>query len=304
VTAPVLVVGDVVDDIVVRPLTPVTADSDTPSTITACPGGSAANQAAWLGSLGVPVRFAGRAGAADADAHAAALAACGVDARLAADLAAPTGRIVVLARGGRRDMYTDRGANLNLAPADLPDSLLDGAGLLHVSGYSLFDPGVAAAVGDLMRRARERGVDTSVDPASAAFLARTGAAAFRAWARGARLVFPNLDEGRLLTGEDEPAAVADALVADHPVVALKLGAGGVLVAARDGTRLRLPSVPAEVVDPTGAGDAFCAGFLAAWADGRPLDGCARAALATAARAVASVGARPPASARGRGSRPA
>ena len=303
-TAMTLVVGDVVDDIVVRPLTAVTPDSDTPSAISSCPGGSAANQAAWLGVLGARVRFAGRAAAADVPAHAAALAACGVEARLAADPSAPTGRIVVLARGGRRDMFTDRGANLNLEPADLPDSLLDGAGLLHVSGYSLVHPGVAAAVGDLMRRARERGVDTSVDPGSAAFLARTGAAAFRAWARGARLVFPNLDEGRLLTGEHDPGAVAEALLADHPVVALKLGAAGALVASRDGTRLRLPSVPVEVTDPTGAGDAFCAGFLTAWADGRSLEECARTALAVAARAVASVGARPPVSLRGCGSRPA
>ncbi|GAA2433701.1 PfkB family carbohydrate kinase [Actinomadura vinacea] len=300
----VLVVGDVIDDIVVRPLARATADSDTPSAITACPGGSGANQAAWLGVLGTGVRFAGRAGAADVDAHAAALAAAGVDARLAADPGAPTGRIVVLARGGRRDMYTDRGANLNLVPADLPDDLLDGVGLLHVSGYSLFHPAAGAAVGDLMRRARERGIDTSVDPGSAAFLARTGAAAFRGWARGARLIFPNLAEGRLLTGAREPAAVAAALLADHPVVALKLGADGALIAARDGTRLRLPSAPTPVVDPTGAGDAFCAGFLTAWAAGHDLDGCARAAVRTAARAVAAVGARPAAIGRGCEPRPA
>ncbi|GAA3934176.1 PfkB family carbohydrate kinase [Actinomadura viridis] len=288
----VLVVGDVIDDIVVRPLRPTAPDTDTPSAITAGPGGSGANQAAWLGALGARVRFAGRVGAADAAAHTAALAAAGVDARLAADPGAPTGRIVVLARGGRRDMYTDRGANLNLSAADLPDDLLDGVTLLHVSGYSLFQPGVRAAAGDLMRRARERGAATSVDPASAAFLADAGPEAFRAWARGARLIFPNLDEGRLLTGAREPSAVAAALLDDHPVVALKLGAEGALVAARDGTRLALPSAPAEVVDPTGAGDAFCAGFLAGWAAGRPLEDCARGAVAAAGRAVAAVGARP------------
>lgn len=300
----ILVVGDVINDIVVRPRTPVAADSDTPSTITASPGGSGANQAAWLGALGARVRFAGRAGADDIAAHSAALEAAGVDARLVADPRTPTGRIVVLAKGGRRDMFTDRGANLNLTRADLPDDLLDGAGLLHVSGYSLFHPGVGAAVGDLMRRARERGVATSVDPCSAAFLRDSGPEAFRAWARGARLIFPNLAEGRLLTGARSADAVATSLLGDYPVVALKLGADGALIASRDtalkGTasadaqsRLRLPSVPAEVVDPTGAGDAFCAGFLTAWVPGRPLDECARAALTAAASAVATVGARPP-----------
>lgn len=288
----VLVVGDVIDDIVVRPRRAVTADSDTPSTITACPGGSGANQAAWLGALGVPVRFAGRVAAADVAAHAGALAAAGVDARLAADPDAATGRIVVLAEGGRRDMYTDRGANLNLTSADLPGELLDGVRLLHVSGYSLFHPAVRDAVGGLVRRARERGAEVSVDPGSAAFLAGAGAEAFRDWSRRARLIFPNLDEGRLLTGRDDPYEVAAGLAADHDVVALKLGADGVLVATGGGVRLRLPSVPAEVVDPTGAGDAFCAGFLAAWTAARPLEECADGGLAAAARAIAAVGARP------------
>jgi sugar/nucleoside kinase (ribokinase family) len=288
----VLVVGDVIDDIVVRPRSAFAADSDTPSTISACPGGSGANQAAWLGVLGTPVRFAGRVGATDVASHTAALEAVGVDARLVPDPGAPTGRIVVLAREGRRDMFTDRGANLNLTPADLPDGLLDGVRLLHVSGYSLFHSQVSEAVADLVRRARERGIDTSVDPCSAAFLEGSGPARFRDWARGAQLIFPNLAEGRLLTGEHDPVAVADALLADYPVVALKLGAEGALVAARDGTRLRLPSAPAEMVDPTGAGDAFCAGFLTAWASHRPLDECAQAAVAAAARAIATVGARP------------
>jgi sugar/nucleoside kinase (ribokinase family) len=288
----ILVVGDVVNDIVVRPRAPVSADSDTLSEISDSPGGSGANQAAGLGALGARVRFAGRVGAADLAAHTTVLKAAGVDARLSADPDASTGRIVVLARDGRRDMFTDRGANLNLVPADLPDGLLDGAGLLHVSGYALFHPGVGAAVGDLMRRARVRGVDTSVDPCSAAFLRDSGPEAFRSWARGGQLIFPNLAEGRVLTGERAPDDVADALLADHPVVALKLGAKGALIASRDGTRLRFPSASAQVLDTTGAGDAFCAGFLTAWASGRPLDDCARAAIAAAAQAVATVGARP------------
>jgi len=292
-TGTVLVVGDVIDDLLVRPLDAEAPDTDTPARITACPGGSGANQAAWLGALGVPVRFAARVGAAGLAAHAAALRESGVDARLTADPRAPTGTIVVLSRDGRRDMYTDRGANLNLTAADLGDDLLDGIALLLVSGYALFHPGVAAAVGDLMRRARTREVPICVDPASAGFLRRTGAAAFTAWARGARLILPNLAEGRALTGADTPEAVAAALARAYPVVALKLGAAGALVATGAGDRVRVPAAPATVRDTTGAGDAFAAGFCAAWLAGRPLDACATAAVATAARAVTATGARPP-----------
>jgi sugar/nucleoside kinase (ribokinase family) len=294
VTAPgtILVVGDVIDDVVVRPLRAPAPDTDTPAEITACPGGSGANQAAWLGALGADVRFAGRTGARDAAGHAAALRASGVDARLAADPAAPTGQIVVLVRDGRRDMFTSRGANLNLTAADLPDTLLDGVALLHVSGYSLFHDGVRAAVTGLMARARRRGVALSVDPASAGFLRDTGAARFRTWTAPARLIFPNLAEGRLLTGARTPDGVADALTAAYDVVALKLGADGALVATADGTRLRLPPAPARVADPTGSGDAFCAGYLTAWISGAPPRACGDSALAAAARALATIGARP------------
>ena len=86
----ILVVGDVVDDISVQPLAEVTPASDTPATIRMAPGGSAANVAAWLGSLGVPTRFVGRVGADAVERHAAALQAHGVDARLAADPELPT----------------------------------------------------------------------------------------------------------------------------------------------------------------------------------------------------------------------
>lgn len=288
----VLVVGDVIDDVVVRPRRPPAPDTDTPAEITGCPGGSGANQAAWLGALGTDVRFAGRVGAADAGRHASALRTAGVDARLVADPDAPTGRIVIVSADGRRDMYTDRGANLNLVPADLPDDLLDGVAALHLSGYSFFHPGVRAAVTTLMSRARDRGAALSVDPASAAFLGDAGPDRFRTWTAGAGLVVPNLAEARILTGAASPEAATTTLTATYGIAAVTLGPEGTLVASADGTRLRLPAHPARVVDPTGAGDAFTAGFLTARLAARPLGACADAALAAAARAVSGTGARP------------
>ncbi len=89
-----LVVGDVVDDIVVRPLEPVNQASDTVSEIRRTHGGSGANVAAWLGALGADVRFVGRAGADGADRHVTALSAYGVDARVSADPDLPTATLV------------------------------------------------------------------------------------------------------------------------------------------------------------------------------------------------------------------
>ena len=164
----ILVVGDVMDDLVVRPLGPLVPRSDTPAHMERHPGGSGANTAAWLGVLGAEVRFAGRVGLADLRRHARALEACGVDARLAGDARTPTGSIVVLAHD--RSMFTDRGANLALGRDDLPDDLLEGVDHVHVSGYSLLEEGPRSAVLDLVARA---GVPWSVDPASPAFVADT-----------------------------------------------------------------------------------------------------------------------------------
>jgi sugar/nucleoside kinase (ribokinase family) len=294
VTQPlVVVVGDVINDIIVRPRGPIEVGTDTPSGIERSPGGSGANQAAWLAALHTPVRFVGRAGAPDAAYHRAALEQLGVDTWLASDHDVATGTIVVLVSpDGERSMFTDRGANRNLRAADVPEGVLDDARLLHISGYQFFEAGTRSALRHLWAAALSAGVPTSVDPASVAGVREVGRQSFLEWTSGAQLVFPNLDEGRLLTGRDEPDAIVEALLESYPVVALKLGSAGALVAAAGGRRVAVAARPAEVVDSTGAGDAFCAGFLSPWLRGGGLEDCALEAVTTAARAIGQVGARP------------
>lgn len=271
----ILVVGDVMDDLVVRPLGPLVPRSDTPALMERHPGGSGANTAAWLGALGAAVRFAGRVGLADLRRHARALEACGVDARLAGDARTPTGSIVVLAHD--RSMFTDRGANLALGREDLPDELLEGVTHVHVSGYSLLEEGPRTAVLDLIERGS---VPWSVDPASAAFVAGTP---FLEWTTGASVSFPN---------EDEAQVLGDRLADAYEVVVLKRGADGVRVLRRGGDAIDVPATTGAAIDQTGAGDAFAAGYLAALAQGEDDLGCAQAAVRAAAAAVSRPGARP------------
>jgi sugar/nucleoside kinase (ribokinase family) len=289
----VLVVGEVVDDVVVRPLTAVTRASDTIAEIRRTDGGSAANVAAWLGHLGADVRFVGRAGIDGAKRHAASLAAYGVDARIAADPDLPTAALVAtLEPDGDRTMYVDRAANATLSRADLPDDVLDGVGWLHLTGYSLFDDAVRPAVLDLAARAHARGCGVSVDPSSVGFLTGCGAETFLGWVAGADLLFPNLPEGQFLTGLAEPDAVALTLASRGGSVVVKQGADGAVMVS-GGELHRVAAVPTEVVDTTGAGDAFCAGFLSSWTGGRrDVDVALAAGAAVAARAVTLVGARP------------
>ena len=103
----VIVVGDIINDILVRPLSAVTTDSDTRAEIIRRPGGSAANLACWLGSLGSPVSFVGRVGHADHAYHCEYLTRFGVDARLAVDWDRETGTIVIIvdADGGRLERF-------------------------------------------------------------------------------------------------------------------------------------------------------------------------------------------------------
>ena len=293
-----LVVGDVIDDILVRPLEPVTPGSDTRAQVRRAPGGSGANLAAWLGwlgsvgpegpagsvgSVGLPgsvgprgsvgsvrpgVTFVGRVGAGDLERHARALRAYGVRPALAADPDRPTGTIVLLVgTDGERTMFVERGANPWLGPADLPHDLLEGTRLLHVSGYALFAEPARSAVLALAGEARRRGVPVSIDPGSAAFLREVGAERFLGWTRGALLAFPNADEAGVLTGLDEPEGAAAALCASYDVVVLTRGAEGAVVATRGADPVRCAADPVAALDSTGAGDAFAAGFLHAWLAG-------------------------------------
>jgi len=292
--ARIVVVGDVVNDIVVVPRGPIRTDTDTDSRVQPRPGGSAANTAAWAGSLGAAVDFVGTVGSADADYHTDTLRHAGVVPYVHVEPGMPTGSIVLIVEGQRRTMLTDRGANAALRPELLTDELLDAAGIVHVSGYSITKDHGRGAPTAMIAHARDRGVPVSVDPASTGYLADYGVDRFLAEMRGIDLLFPNLDEGALLSGETDPDRIGAALVEYFPTVVLKRGADGAILFRRG-----LPPQPvpaprvAQFVDPTGAGDAFAAGYLAEWMKTGDAEAAVRAATLVAARAVMLIGGRPP-----------
>lgn len=296
-TRKIAVCGDVINDILVKPLAAVAHGSDTVSVISARPGGSAANQAAWLAHLGADVVFAGRCGARDAGYHRDELSRQGVDARIAADEVAETGSIVIMVSpDGERTMFTDRGANLRLRRSDVA-TLLDGASVLHLTGYTFFAPPLLPVASSLIADARSRGIAVTVDPGSAAFLAGLVPGEFLNWTSGCAVCFPNVDEARVLTGGGrDPLTMAAQLTRHYAVVVLKLGGDGCLLAVPGKPPVPIPARAARTLDTTGAGDAFCAAFLSRWLDGRrdlaSLIAAAEFAAAVAAKAVAVLGGRP------------
>jgi sugar/nucleoside kinase (ribokinase family) len=291
--AEILVIGDVMRDVVVRPRAAPVPGSDCPAAIALHRGGSGANPATWLARLGVRVALAARVGAADHAAECAALARAGVIPYLAADPALPTGTLVALIdEAGERSFLTDRGANAALARADLPDALLASLRHLHVAGYALFAPGPRAAVLDFVAAAAARGVRWSVDAASTGFLAACGAAAFLGWTATADLFLANSAEATLLAGEAAAERQLAALGADRRLVIVKRGAAGAIGAGPglDPVALAAPAVATE--DTIGAGDAFLAGFLAARLRGEAMAGCLAAGIAAGAEAASRPGGQP------------
>jgi len=290
----IVLVGDVMNDIVVVPRGPLRLDTDTDARIQPRPGGSAANTAAWAASLGAPVDFVATVGSDDADFHADALRQSGVTPHLQIEPGMPTGTIVLIIEGQRRSMLTDRGANAALRPESLTDALLDDAALLHMSGYTITKDVARDAPLEMLRRAKERGVFLSMDPASKGYLEDYGVGRFLDHMSDVDLIFPNLDEGALLAGETEPDRIGAALAERFPFVVLKRGPQGATLYRRDEPPLEVPAPRIEnFVDPTVAGDAFAAGFLSRWAKDRDAEAALRQAVQVAARAVMLIGGRPP-----------
>jgi sugar/nucleoside kinase (ribokinase family) len=294
----IIVLGDVMTDIIVKVEDTVRFGSDTRARCCTMAGGSGANQAAWLSGRGLQVHFVGCVGDDPfGRAHLQAFANTGISAHCAALRQTSTGMIIVLVQAnGDRTMITDRGANSGLAPAHLPTEIFKTGDWFHLSGYTLLDPltrdtGLAA-----LQLARDLGMHISVDPSSTAPLVEAGPQRFLEWTRGADLCFPNLDEGGLLTGETNEEAIATALCRWYGGVALKLGSRGALWAsATSAPVIAHPAQPVQVVDTTGAGDAFCAGFLASWLKGATPGTALAEAIHLAATAAGTVGGRPPGS---------
>ena len=289
----VLVVGDLLYDMLAKAEGEISLGTDTFVPIRVSAGGSGANAAAWLAHSGIETRFVGRVGD---DVFGRFLEGemerSGVGSYLAWDHSLATGKVFVLVDGaGERTMITDRGAGEALGPDDLPEALFT-AGHLHLSGYTLSGGSRRETALAALRLARGARMTVSVDPSSVPLLRSVGPDRFLEWTRGANLLFPNLTEGETLTGETVPERILEKLLPYYSSVVLKLGPEGALYADGAGQPLRVPAVAARVEDTTGAGDAFSAGFLAAWLAGEAPAEALRRGAGISGEAVGRVGARP------------
>lgn len=203
---------------------------------------------------------------------------------------AATGLSVILSAPEDRAILTLGGAMTELTAADVA-AAAERTGAQHVHVASLFLlPRMADGLADVLRALRERGVTTSLD---------TNWDPAERWAGVAEclphvdVLLPNAAEAIALaaacgSGAADAESAARALAGHGPIVVVKDGAaGGFAVRGSDLVRAAPPAV--DVVDTTGAGDSFDAGFLAAWTTGLPLVECVRQAAAAGALSTRSAG---------------
>ncbi|MBD8024181.1 carbohydrate kinase family protein [Microbacterium gallinarum] len=257
------VIGDLVADLIVLGGSSLERGTDNPAEVRITRGGSAANVAAAAAPRH-PVRFIGRVGD-DTIGRAliAEMAAAGVDVRVQQE--GRTGAIVVLVDAdGERTMITDRGAAADLAEID--PGWLDGVDWVHLPLYGFAEPASRAAVTDAAASAARRGARVSLDLSSVATMRGLGAAQLKHIVDdlAPAVVFANADEARTATEIDLDLTAA--------VFIVKRGGDSVLVTEGD-SRVEVPvNRVDDVLDSTGAGDAFAAGYLTAALSGA--DPCA------------------------------
>jgi len=254
-------------------------------------GGCAVNTGIALARLGRRVAVLGKVGQDGlGDFVCGVLTEHGVDiSGVARDAAANTSATMVMVDpGGERTFLHYLGANATLCAADVDFDVVRRARILHVAGAFLMPTFDGQQTAEVLQRAHGLGVRTSLDTAWDS----TGK-----WLSTIEPVLPHVDyfipsleEAAQIAGRDEPEEVADFFLGyGMDIVALKMGAQGCFVKSPE-RALRLPAFRVQVVDATGAGDCFAAGFLAGLSMGWSLERTARLANAAGAACVTAMGA--------------
>jgi len=259
-------------------------------------GGSAANSMAGIAALGLNAGFIGQV--ADdqlGEIFAHDMTALGV--RFETPPMAsppPTGRCLILVTpDAQRTMNTSPGASHELTPAALDEEMIRGASVTFLEGYLWGPERPRAAMLKAAEIAHAAGRTVAFTLSESLCIGDRRAGVMSMIDGGtADILFGNEDEIRHLTGCGELSDCIAALTPKVRTLVLTRGAAGAL-AAEAGTTVEVAAAPVErVVDTTGAGDLFAAGFLAGRCRGRNLAGCLEAGAACAAEVISHFGARP------------
>ncbi len=288
----ILCIGDLALDVISQLKEPINYGNDTASRISSHPGGQAANVATWITRTNSKAHLVARTGndpvgfalISDLDKY-------GVEHLNLMHSGRPTGVVVILVdANGERTMFPDNGANADLEASDLPS--LDDIDGVYLSGYALLDFRSRDAVLAMITKIKAAGKPIFFDPTTTGAMKIVSREEVLSWVSMMDGILLNSEEA-LYLGDAKDVETAEANLSQHtPLVVIKLGSKGAM-AIHGSEKAKVSAVTTNVVDTTGAGDSFAAGFIPKWLETSDLTQALSAGAALAANCVSSVGARPP-----------
>lgn len=258
-------------------------------------GGSAANTIACLASLGAKAGFIGRVRDDQLGAvFAHDMRSMGIEfAAEAANAGEPTGHCLVLvAPDGERSMRTYLGQAPLVEPSDIDATLIARSSVLYIEGYIWFEPAAKQAIGMAISAAHRAGNRVALT-LSDKFCVDMFRDEFNDLIDNhIDILFANEHEILALTQADNFDSAINAMRGRCEIAALTRSEKGAVILEADETYMIAAESDARLVDATGAGDAYAAGFLAGLTKGYPLDSCGRMGAIAAAEVISQIGARP------------
>ncbi|GAN87472.1 sugar kinase PfkB [Komagataeibacter intermedius TF2] len=261
-------------------------------------GGSAANTCVVASNMGARVAYLGKVAAdAPGQAFAADMQAAGVyfpSSPLQGDAGEnhPTARCIILVTpDGQRTMNTYLGACVTFSPEDVLVDVVRASKVIYMEGYLFDPPDAQEAFRTAARIAHDAGRKVALS-LSDRFCVDRHRHAFHELVRGhIDILFANEDEICALYQTDDFDEAARLVSAEtHFAVLTRSERGSIII--QDQQRIVIDSVRTQVIDTTGAGDAYAAGFLAGWTSDRTLAECGRLGSVAASEVISHYGARP------------
>ena len=252
------------------------------------PGGSACNTAVGVGNLGGAARFVGKCGNGRwGDMFCEDLIHQNVEPAVMRS-ASPTGRVLsVISPDAQRSMFTFLGASAETRPEELHDGCFDGAAIVHIEGYLLFNPDLIEGA---LQAAKAAGARVSLDLASFTVVEESRELLEHLLENYVDIVMANEDEARAFSGTTRETEALQVLAEKTDIAVVKVGQRGSYI-ARGGKTWKVEAMgDGRAVDTTGAGDLWASGFLFGLVKGFPLDRCGRIASACGYEACQVVGA--------------
>ena len=290
----VLCIGDLMLDVVAQiPTSPheLHLGNDTRTIISTHGGGAGGNVASWLAVLGNDVTMVGRCGD---DAAGAAITeefdSLGISYGEIVKPGLHTGVVICLVDpSGERTMLADNGANAGLAIEDLPP--LDGVDAVYLTGYAPLAQQSRASVLAMVQVINAANIPITFDPATVGGMKDVPVEEILSWCALMDTLIMNEEEAIYLSGSSDCESALDFFLDYAPRAIIKRGSQGAIGRQQGGELVSVASLATQVVDTTGAGDSFAAGFIDAFTSGSNFAEAMERASAVAARCVAIVGAR-------------